>query len=136
MKGVPLPQRRVEALLAEADVRPGGERDWDLQVHDQRLYARLLARGSLGLGESYMDGWWDARGLDELLVRLLRADAASVHNPVHNVARDRPRLWLLATVRPGRVPDYIRVAPKLGRRYRLAPSGLDQPAASISRPTF
>ncbi|AKC85468.1 cyclopropane fatty acyl phospholipid synthase [Pseudoxanthomonas suwonensis] len=66
-------QRRVEALLGEAGVRIGGGRDWDPQVHDQRLYARLLAQGSLGLGESYMDGWWDVRSLDAFLTRLLQA---------------------------------------------------------------
>jgi len=67
------PRKRIEALLAEAGVRVGGEREWDLQVHDERVYARLLAQGSLGLGESYMDGWWDARSLDGLLVRLMLA---------------------------------------------------------------
>lgn len=71
-------RHRVERLLGAADVRVGGSqdrdlRDWDLQVHDTRLYARLLAQGSLGLGESYMDGWWDTRSLDGLLFRLLDA---------------------------------------------------------------
>lgn len=64
---------RVERLLEEADVRIGGHRDWDIQVHDSRLHARLLAQGSLALGESYMDGWWDTRSLDGLLHRLLAA---------------------------------------------------------------
>ena len=66
-------RRRVVGLLASADVELGGPRDWDLQVHDDRLYARVLADGSLGLGEAYMDGWWDARSLDGLLTRLLQA---------------------------------------------------------------
>jgi len=66
-------RQRLEHLLAQADVRMDGERDWDLQVHDPRLPMRLLAQGSLGLGESYMDGWWDARSLDGLLYRLLDA---------------------------------------------------------------
>ncbi|GAB3516727.1 cyclopropane fatty acyl phospholipid synthase [Pseudoxanthomonas daejeonensis] len=66
-------RRRIEALLGEAGVRIGGNRDWDLQVHDEHLYARLLAQGSLGLGESYMDGWWDARSLDGLLCQLMQA---------------------------------------------------------------
>ena len=66
-------RRRIEALLDEAGVRVDGGRDWDLQVHDDRLYARLLAQGSLGLGESYMDGWWDARSLDGFLARLIDA---------------------------------------------------------------
>lgn len=66
-------KHRVSGLLALADVRMDGEREWDLEVHDERLYARLLAEGSLGLGEGYMDGGWDTRSLDGLLTRLLQA---------------------------------------------------------------
>jgi len=66
-------ERRMSGLLAEADVRIGGDRPWDLQVRDPRLYARALGQGSLGLGEGYMDGWWDAASLDGLLFRLLEA---------------------------------------------------------------
>jgi hypothetical protein len=55
---------RVAALLAEADVRLDGSRPWDLQVRDPRLFARVLAQGSLGLGEAYMDGDWDSDSLE------------------------------------------------------------------------
>lgn len=61
-------------LLLGADVRTDGARRWDMQVHDPRLYARVLRDGSLGLGEAYMDGWWDCEALDELFDRALRAD--------------------------------------------------------------
>lgn len=64
---------RVERLLATADVRIGGDRPWDIVVHDARFYARVLLQGSLGLGESYMDGWWDAGSLDGFLYRILDA---------------------------------------------------------------
>ncbi|WP_347261327.1 cyclopropane fatty acyl phospholipid synthase [Rudaea sp.] len=64
---------RIEALLALADVRVDGPAASDLQVHDERLYARIIAHGSLGLGEAYMDGWWDAADLDGFLFRLLAA---------------------------------------------------------------
>lgn len=64
-------RHRVEALLTSADIRIGGERPWDLQVHDPNFYARVMAQGSLGLGESYMDGCWDTQSLDGLLYRLL-----------------------------------------------------------------
>ena len=64
---------RVHGLLAAADVRIDGDRPWDMLVHDARLPARLLAGGSLALGDAYMDGWWDARSLDGLLARLLAA---------------------------------------------------------------
>ncbi|MBJ6982943.1 MULTISPECIES: cyclopropane fatty acyl phospholipid synthase [unclassified Luteimonas] len=62
---------RIEGLLASADVRVGGDRPWDMQVHERRLAARLLAGGSLALGDAYMDGWWDSQSLDGLLARLL-----------------------------------------------------------------
>jgi len=64
---------KVERLLSFADVKIDGDRPWDLQVHNEDLYARILAKGSLGLGESYMDGWWDCNRLDEFFNRILRA---------------------------------------------------------------
>jgi cyclopropane-fatty-acyl-phospholipid synthase len=64
---------RAASLLARADIAINGSRPWDLQVHNDALYGRVLREGSLGLGESYMDGWWDAERLDEFFFRLLRA---------------------------------------------------------------
>lgn len=66
-------QQRVADLLESADVRIGGTRPWDLQVHDSHFYARVLGQGSLGLGESYMEGWWDAESLDGFLFHVLQA---------------------------------------------------------------
>ena len=60
----------IEELLAPADVRIDGARPWDVRVRDERFYARVLAEGSLGLGESYMDGWWDCERIDELAHRI------------------------------------------------------------------
>lgn len=62
---------RVAALLASAGIELDGNAPWDMRVHDRRFYTRVLLHGSLGLGESYMDGWWDADDLDGLLTRLL-----------------------------------------------------------------
>ena len=61
----------VRGLLEQAGITVGGSEPQDLQVHDQRFYERVVAEGSLGLGESYMDGWWDVRDLDGCLYRLL-----------------------------------------------------------------
>jgi cyclopropane-fatty-acyl-phospholipid synthase len=66
-------RHRVTALLAEAGVQVGGSRPWDLQVHDPHFFARVLGQGSLGLGESYMDGWWDSASVDGMLARMLDA---------------------------------------------------------------
>lgn len=62
----------VRGLLERADVRLGGDRDQDIVVHDARFYARALI-GSLGLGESYMDGLWSAQKLDACIEHILRA---------------------------------------------------------------
>ena len=64
---------RFRQLLAKADVEVGGLRPWDMHIHDPETARRVLANGSLGLGESYVDGWWDCAALDVLIDRLLRA---------------------------------------------------------------
>jgi cyclopropane-fatty-acyl-phospholipid synthase len=65
--------RRASELLATADIRVGGGRPWDMRVHHPDTFDRILTRGSLGLGESYMDGWWDCDQVDEFITRILRA---------------------------------------------------------------
>jgi cyclopropane-fatty-acyl-phospholipid synthase len=60
------------SLLREAGVAVGGNNPWDLDVRDERLYARVLAGGTLAVGESYMDGWWEVNRLDEFFARVLR----------------------------------------------------------------
>ena len=63
----------VAKLLKKADVEIGGSKPSDIQVHNDDLYNRVLAGGTLALGEAYMDGWWDAEKLDETVDRLLSA---------------------------------------------------------------
>jgi cyclopropane-fatty-acyl-phospholipid synthase len=66
--------RKVAEVFSLAGIEIGGRQPWDLQVHDERFYPRLLAGGDLAAGESYMDGWWDAEALDELCTRVHRAN--------------------------------------------------------------
>jgi cyclopropane-fatty-acyl-phospholipid synthase len=66
-------RHKIERLLALADVEIGGNRPWDIHVHNDELYSRVLVGGSLALGQSYMDGWWDCSRLDEFFYRILRA---------------------------------------------------------------
>jgi cyclopropane-fatty-acyl-phospholipid synthase len=67
-----LKQRAVN-LLEHAGIHIDGIESTDLRVHDERLYSRVFAHGSLGLGESYMDGWWDAGDVPGMFTRMLRA---------------------------------------------------------------
>jgi len=69
-------KRALADLLAPLDIRLNGSRPWDIRVNDERMFHRVLAQGSMGAGESYMDGWWDCEQLDEMLTRVLRSDMA------------------------------------------------------------
>lgn len=64
-------KRIVEELLDDAGIKINGPNPWDIAVKDERFYARVLVNKSLGLGESYMDGWWDPGRLDEFIYRIL-----------------------------------------------------------------
>jgi cyclopropane-fatty-acyl-phospholipid synthase len=63
---------KVQELFAQAGVRIDGSRRWDIRVSNKKFYDRVLAEGNLGLGESYMDGWWECDRLDEFFYHLLR----------------------------------------------------------------
>ena len=63
-------KKLIEELLREADIEINGSRPWDIQVHNPDVYARVIKEHSLGLGESYMDGWWDCEALDQMMYKL------------------------------------------------------------------
>jgi cyclopropane-fatty-acyl-phospholipid synthase len=63
----------VEQLLRTADIEIDGPDPWDIKVYDERFFARVLAGGTLGFGEAYMDGWWDCEALDEMCSRAISA---------------------------------------------------------------
>ncbi|MDP3741389.1 MAG: cyclopropane fatty acyl phospholipid synthase [bacterium] len=62
----------AEKYLNKAGVEINGSRPWDLRVNNEAFFQRVLSQGSLGLGESYMDGWWDCEKVDEFIFRLVR----------------------------------------------------------------
>ncbi|WP_199911755.1 cyclopropane fatty acyl phospholipid synthase [Dongshaea marina] len=81
--------RMATELLAKADIQINGTRPWDIIVKDQRLMKRVFQEGSLGLGESYMDGWWDCRDLSQFFTRVLTHD---LDNQLPNHFRDIMRV--------------------------------------------
>ncbi len=64
----------LRPLIEQAGITVGGDGPSDVAVHDSRLYQRLMTQGTLGLGESYMDGWWDSPNVDQLIHKVLKAD--------------------------------------------------------------
>ena len=63
--------RTLRDLLKQAGIVVDGPAPHDIQVRDPRFYRRVLRDGSLGLGESFVEGWWDADALDETVRRIL-----------------------------------------------------------------
>ncbi|MCP4402804.1 MAG: cyclopropane fatty acyl phospholipid synthase [bacterium] len=55
----------ISDLLSEAEVIVNGPNPWDIQVHDDQFFQRVVEAASLGFGESYMESWWDCEALDE-----------------------------------------------------------------------
>ncbi len=72
----------LQTILSGAGITINGDNPWDMQVHNSELYRRILAQGSLGLGESYMDGWWDCRKLDCFFCRLLSSSISEQAVPL------------------------------------------------------
>ncbi len=70
-----------EQLLAPANITLNGANSSDIKVSNERLFRRVLRDGTLGLGEAYMDGWWDCEQLDELVCRTLRS---GLHHSIRN----------------------------------------------------
>lgn len=85
----------LQELLASAGIRLNGPHPWDIQIRDRRWFGRVWRDKNLGLGESYMDGWWDCAQLDEMFHRLLRSGLDSkVRGNLPYLLRSLPGLLL------------------------------------------
>ena len=73
-------------------MRFNGDRPWDIQVRDPAMFQRVMRHGSLGFGESFMDGDWESERLDETFVRLLDA---RLDRRVNHLVRLQFIGWLL-----------------------------------------
>ena len=66
-------QNLFERFSKRADIEIDGSRPQDIVEHNKQFYRRVVLHGSVGLGDSYMDGWWDANKLDEFFCHILGA---------------------------------------------------------------
>ncbi|MBM2838635.1 MAG: Methyltransferase, cyclopropane fatty acid synthase [Deltaproteobacteria bacterium] len=74
-------KKMIEALLEGTGIKINGSNPCDIQVHDNRFYKRVLTNSSLGLGESYMDGWWDSKSLDGFFFKIF---SSGIENKARN----------------------------------------------------
>jgi len=61
----------VAEILELAGVKINGSNPWDIQIHNDEFYRRAITEGELGIGESYMNGWWDAENIDQFIYKIL-----------------------------------------------------------------
>ena len=75
-------QKKIKSLLAKTDIELNGDRPWDIQITNENTYSEIVLRGSIGLGQTYMRGWWDCKQLDEFFYRLLRCQLHKTIKPL------------------------------------------------------
>lgn len=85
----------VKKLFTLAGIEVNGSNPWDIQVHDKRFYKRAVTEVELGIGESYMDGWWDAATLDEMIYRIIRADLQNKVKRNYKIVFQLAGFWLI-----------------------------------------
>lgn len=103
----------VTDLLLEAEIAINGDKPWDIQVHDERFYQRIMEDVDFEFGESYMDGWWDCEALDECVGKILGAHLDK------KLKEDVKMLWYVARSRVLNRQKRSRAAQVAERHYDL-----------------
>jgi len=67
-------ETKIKNILASANIIVNGDNPWDIQVLNPKFYREVLLKGSLGLGESYVNGWWEVEQLDQTIAQILASD--------------------------------------------------------------
>lgn len=60
----------IERLLSETGITIDGQEPCDIRIKNPKFYRRVVRDGSIGLGESYVEGWWECDALDEFFCKL------------------------------------------------------------------
>jgi cyclopropane-fatty-acyl-phospholipid synthase len=98
---MPSAKQTILELLSLTDIQINGNRPFDIQVHNERFYERVLAEGELGIGESYMDGDWDCEALDVMLTKALTAGLGQKIKPL-KMLLPVAKAWLINRQRKAR----------------------------------
>lgn len=73
-------------LLQQAGITINGSQPWDIVVHNEAFYDRILTNTELAIGETYVDQWWDCKAPDQFFYKVL-------HNHLDNQAMRHPLFW-------------------------------------------
>lgn len=64
----------IHNLFLKAGIHCNGSAAHDIKILNPAFYDRVLKDGQLGIGESYMDGWWECDAIDEMVEKFIQAD--------------------------------------------------------------
>jgi cyclopropane-fatty-acyl-phospholipid synthase len=101
-------EEEIKSLLHTAGIELNGTGEADIQVTNPDFYKRVLQYGALGLGESYMDGWWDVKKPDDFFYRVL---TASLDEKIKNW-RVLPNIWGAIIFNSGRKSKAFEIGKK------------------------
>ena len=82
-------------LLDAAGIPINSSEPWSIHVKDERLWDRAVAEQQLGLGEAYMDGWWDCERVDMFLTKVLDYDIQKQLRITPKLAVTAAKSWAL-----------------------------------------
>ena len=80
-KQVTSSKRLCAEVLEKAYVPLNSEFPWSIHVHNEKLWDRIVAQRTLGVGEAYIDGWWDCESIDQMVARIQQAGALANFRP-------------------------------------------------------
>lgn len=82
-----LSKRVVSSFLEKAGVSVSNSKQTDIVVNDPSFFQDVLFRGSMGFGDSYIEGKWDSDNIDEVVSRVLSLGIYQRFASVYNLAR-------------------------------------------------
>lgn len=71
-------KEQVIKLLSIAGITVNGNQLWDIKVNNENFYSSVLSGGTLALGETYMNKWWDCPQVDQLFTKALTSNLEQV----------------------------------------------------------
>lgn len=76
-------EKLVRKSYSDVGIEIDGKKPWDIQVHNKAdFFLRMTNHAPLGLGETYMQGYWDCEDMVELNYRTMRTGLYNVYmNP-------------------------------------------------------
>ncbi|MBT3406426.1 methyltransferase domain-containing protein [Candidatus Woesearchaeota archaeon] len=78
----------IKHIFNRSGISVGSSKDNDVVINDSSYYRDVLLKGSLGLGNSYMDGKWNSDSIDDVIYRLLSSGTHQRLAPLYNTFRD------------------------------------------------